>query len=850
MNANTKNINDAKDKLQMHKNNLAALTMPSDGNISTAIELFGVMCTEVNTIFNIIDHLANILSKNKYGYDKTIANLQEPISYAYVSAKEDTIPFNPTSLPCAYIVETDNITYNQLKSIFKTTKILSEDLVNYKLGVLDKLHVGPNSPVIMLSSETLDPNNPTRKALNDFFTSIYDRINTDGNVDFYQIGGVTLSDLQTNFGTIKTDVDNIALGIMNGTIPPSGQNIPLKNASGELDKILALIPDINESQPKKELLNTQIYALKKVIGDAMNKIPSAPNPDPPQMRYDKLETEIIVIDDEVAKNVTRKDQLSAMGYVMTDLYILQAEISASLIQLVNDINKLLTKIQTNITNIQIALAALIELQNEFVAINKVVNDIARDVVKNIINPQQTIDLNDATTKLNAMIIPPSAGTRQERRQLVDDISALSGTISSTITQIQAAQAPPPPPSGPPSGLPPSGLPPSGPPVVTPPSKPPGGPPSGLPPGGPPSGLPPGGPPVVPPSGPPVVPPSGPPVVPPSGPPVVPPSGPPVVPPPSKPPSGPPVVPPPSKPPGGPPVTPPSKPPVVPPSGPPVIPPSKPPVVPPSGPPVVPPSGPPIVTPPTGPPGAQPIIQPTYNEIQRDVAEVNEEINDINGVKNKIISNISTTQSDKQLIINIAQRLQTIDQKYPPTDPVTDISKNLTNIINSLGSLTIPNVTLQIGGNGTAQFLVIINSLIDITNILLQRINKLATTLSSKPKAPQYIPSVPPTDTTDYTRPLMVLIAYKIGSLNTFDIELIKYCDSIGLDINATLAICIAQNKYDIEQILSYYNKNLYYSSLMNILRYKKLSAEMKFRKDYGIVSDNQINMLLSKQSIW
>jgi hypothetical protein len=791
MNVNTKNINDAKDKLQMHKNNLAALTMPSDGNISTAIELFGVMCTEVNTIFNIIDHLANILSKNKYGYDKTIANLQEPISYAYVSAKEDTIPFNPTSLPCAYIVETDNITYNQLKSIFKTTKILSEDLVNYKLGVLDKLHVGPNSPVIMLSSETLDPNNPTRKALNDFFTSIYDRINTDGNVDFYQIGGVTLSDLQTNFGTIKTDVDNIALGIMNGTIPPSGQNIPLKNASGELDKILALIPDINESQPKKELLNTQIYALKKVIGDAMNKIPSAPNPDPPQMRYDKLETEIIVIDDEVAKNVTRKDQLSAMGYVMTDLYILQAEISASLIQLVNDINKLLTKIQTNITNIQIALAALIELQNEFVAINKVVNDIARDVVKNIINPQQTIDLNDATTKLNAMIIPPSAGTRQERRQLVDDISALSGTISSTITQIQAAQAPPPPPSGPPSGLPPSG-----PPVVTPPSKPPGGPPSG---------LPPGGPPVVPPS-------------------------------------GPPVVPPPSKPPGGPPVTPPSKPPVVPPS--------KPPIVPPSGPPVVPPSGPPIVTPPTGPSGAQPVIQPTYNEIQRDVAEVNEEINDINGVKNKIISNISTTQSDKQLIINIAQRLQTIDQKYPPTDPATDISKNLTNIINSLGSLTIPNVTLQIGGNGTAQFLVIINSLIDITNILLQRINKLATTLSSKPKAPQYIPSVPPTDTTDYTRPLMVLIAYKIGSLNTFDIELIKYCDSIGLDINATLAICIAQNKYDIEQILSYYNKNLYYSSLMNILRYKKLSAEMKFRKDYGIVSDNQINMLLSKQSIW
>ena len=105
------------------------------------------------------------------------------------------------------------------------------------------------------------------------------------------------------------------------------------------------------------------------------------------------------------------------------------------------------------------------------------------------------------------------------------------------------------------------------------------------------------------------------------------------------------------------------------------------------------------------------------------------------------------------------------------------------------------------------------------------------------------------DTTDYTSPLVVFLAYKMGSLNNFDVDMINYCQHIGLDTNIILAIYLAYKKEDIEQILSYYKKN-YYSNLLNILRLKKLSAEKKFRLDYGIKSDSQIKMLFEKQSMW
>jgi hypothetical protein len=245
--------------------------------------------------------------------------------------------------------------------------------------------------------------------------------------------------------------------------------------------------------------------------------------------------------------------------------------------------------------------------------------------------------------------------------------------------------------------------------------------------------------------------------------------------------------------------------------------------------------------------------PTYNEIQKDTSEVNGIVNDLNAIMNKIITNATITQSDKQDIANFTRRLQKINQKYPSADPTSDISKSLTDIIDNLNSMTGGANTfngVQIGGNG--QLISIINSLIYISNILLTRMNKLITTFPSLFPSPFPSPSVPPTDTTDYTKPLLALITYKIGSFNVYDQELIKYCENIGLNTDATLAIYIATTKNDIEKILYHYtkNNNYYFSSLMNILRLKKISAEIKFKKDYGIGSIEQMSMLLDKQSIW
>jgi hypothetical protein len=98
--------------------------------------------------------------------------------------------------------------------------------------------------------------------------------------------------------------------------------------------------------------------------------------------------------------------------------------------------------------------------------------------------------------------------------------------------------------------------------------------------------------------------------------------------------------------------------------------------------------------------------------------------------------------------------------------------------------------------------------------------------------------------------LLTFITYKIGLLNSFDQKLINYCQGLGFDDNLIITILIAQNKNDIEQIIHHYLHNDGYPILINILKLKKFSAELKFRKDYGINSDNDLNTLISKQNIW
>src|SRR5581483_5297237 len=102
--------------------------------------------------------------------------------------------------------------------------------------------------------------------------------------------------------------------------------------------------------------------------------------------------------------------------------------------------------------------------------------------------------------------------------------------------------------------------------------------------------------------------------------------------------------------------------------------------------------------------------------------------------------------------------------------------------------------------------------------------------------------------TDYTGPLITLVTNKMCSINNFDKQLIEYCENIGFDNDVILSIFLAQKKKHIEEILSHRKKN-YYNILLNICKFKKLSAEKKFRMDYAMFTDEQLATLLSKQFI-
>ena len=104
------------------------------------------------------------------------------------------------------------------------------------------------------------------------------------------------------------------------------------------------------------------------------------------------------------------------------------------------------------------------------------------------------------------------------------------------------------------------------------------------------------------------------------------------------------------------------------------------------------------------------------------------------------------------------------------------------------------------------------------------------------------------DSTDYAKPLLSLVSYKMGALNEFDIQLITYCQQIGFDPNTIIAIHIAQKREEIEPIFKN-NYRVPYTALTNITRLKKMSAEKKFRQDYGITSDQQVSMLISIATI-
>lgn len=86
--------------------------------------------------------------------------------------------------------------------------------------------------------------------------------------------------------------------------------------------------------------------------------------------------------------------------------------------------------------------------------------------------------------------------------------------------------------------------------------------------------------------------------------------------------------------------------------------------------------------------------------------------------------------------------------------------------------------------------------------------------------------------------------------NKYDRQLIKYCLETGLNEETSVMILLSQNKYQIEKILQQKRIKRYFIVLINVLKLKKLSAEMRFRENYAIKSSNDIQILLSKGNIW
>ena len=102
---------------------------------------------------------------------------------------------------------------------------------------------------------------------------------------------------------------------------------------------------------------------------------------------------------------------------------------------------------------------------------------------------------------------------------------------------------------------------------------------------------------------------------------------------------------------------------------------------------------------------------------------------------------------------------------------------------------------------------------------------------------------------DLVNAVMALITYRMGSPNNYDMEMFRFCERINLPLHLILALYFAEKKQDVIQILSAHAFQTPYI-LPTILRLKKLSAHKKFKTNYNINSDSQIETLLSNQVVW
>jgi hypothetical protein len=90
---------------------------------------------------------------------------------------------------------------------------------------------------------------------------------------------------------------------------------------------------------------------------------------------------------------------------------------------------------------------------------------------------------------------------------------------------------------------------------------------------------------------------------------------------------------------------------------------------------------------------------------------------------------------------------------------------------------------------------------------------------------------------------------KYKKISEYDANMIEYCVNIGFSDDIILMLYFASSKNEILQILKI-AKNTTQKVILHILKFKKLSAFSKFKTNYEINSDKDIEILIEKKRIF
>ena len=181
-------------------------------------------------------------------------------------------------------------------------------------------------------------------------------------------------------------------------------------------------------------------------------------------------------------------------------------------------------------------------------------------------------------------------------------------------------------------------------------------------------------------------------------------------------------------------------------------------------------------------------------------------------------------------------LKGLEKKYD------DILLNVGGAKSARRTFTVPLKKHQRGGDRKKEYLKL---LIDVLRLHLSLLRGLLPSLFANIK--ETVTNEPSIES-EYTNAAIKFIAYNIGELNRYDIQLFNFLKQFKLNLEPALIIFFTTTKRDLVPIVNRYIPMHPYAYI-NIIRLKKLSAYDKFKNNYRL-SNNDINILRGKQSLF